>query len=524
VVCAAAGIALAAAAWLLPAHLRAVDARALRAASGRGWAVREAGLELVRQNHAGAAELLRQAAREAQTPGSIELDRLLDDQKPAPPMTDVFVGEAKRQQTLAALEKSTSPAVRELLRTRRLTNTHLFAPSGSPAGQAFDAAVAMIGFLIDNGNVAGPLRDSIQAAAGSANRGGDTEGLEAILLDYLSLGQRLNEDQAEVFVNNIQDAATLSVLAEEARNAGPKLPALFAAVALSGQPGGVASYLSDFNQSGLEDLAASLRYGSGGVTELVKRHERLYRAGAAESRAATGLDGFCLRKPQFAVTLKCLLYFLGGFFLAQAAHLARRAPSARARPLEIRGARYAREVLFAMGFLLVALLVSEPFLAQGGQKLEMRLRLPTVGGAVLAGVPHANQVRTIMNHSTLLTLLLFFVLQALIYVACVVKLAEIRRQNVVARVKLKLLENEEHLFDAGLYLGFCGTIVSLILVSLGIIEQSLMAAYSSTSFGIIFVSIFKIFQLRPAKRELLLQAEDDTVEIEAARSTLATMP
>jgi hypothetical protein len=34
-----------------------------------------------------------------------------------------------------------------------------------------------------------------------------------------------------------------------------------------------------------------------------------------------------------------------------------------------------------------------------------------------------------------------------------------------------------------------------------------MAAYSSTSFGIIFVVIFKIFHLRPARRQLLLAAE-----------------
>jgi hypothetical protein len=101
------------------------------------------------------------------------------------------------------------------------------------------------------------------------------------------------------------------------------------------------------------------------------------------------------------------------------------------------------------------------------------------------------------------------VLQALIYTACLVKLAEIRRQNVVARVKLKLLENEDHLFDAGLYLGFVGTIISLILMSLGVMKPSLMAGYSSTSFGILFVSIFKIFNLRPVRRRLLLEADAD---------------
>ena len=166
----------------------------------------------------------------------------------------------------------------------------------------------------------------------------------------------------------------------------------------------------------------------------------------------------------------------------------------------MRGFHVAREILFALGFLLVVLLLSEPFLAQDSQKVEFpfRLRLPTVGSVVPAGTTGA--IRSIMNQLSLLTLLLFFVLQGLLYTACLVKLAEIRRQNLPSRIKLKLLENEDHLFDAGLYLGFAGTIISLILVSLGVIQPSLMAAYSSTSFGIIFVSVFKIFHLRPLRR------------------------
>src|SRR5208283_5909525 len=117
---------------------------------------------------------------------------------------------------------------------------------------------------------------------------------------------------------------------------------------------------------------------------------------------------------------------------------------------------------------------------------------------------------------SLFTMLLFFVLQALLYCASLVKLAEIRRQKVPVRIQLKLLENEEHLFDGGLYLGFAGTIVCLILVSLGIIQQSLMAAYSSTSFGVIFVSIFKIFNLRPVRRQMLMLAEADSSAVAPA--------
>jgi hypothetical protein len=197
---------------------------------------------------------------------------------------------------------------------------------------------------------------------------------------------------------------------------------------------------------------------------------------------------------------------MAGFLLAAALHFARPAASALERPLQVRGFHLAREMLFALGFLLVVLLLSEPFLAQESQRVEFpfRLRLPMVGSVVPAGTRGVNHA--IMNLS-LLTLMLFFVLQALLYMASLVKLAEIRRQNLPSRIKLRLLENEDHLFDAGLYLGFAGTIISLILVSLGVIQPSLMAAYSSTSFGIIFVSVFKIFHLRAVRRKLLLEAE-----------------
>jgi hypothetical protein len=142
-----------------------------------------------------------------------------------------------------------------------------------------------------------------------------------------------------------------------------------------------------------------------------------------------------------------------------------------------------------------------------------------------APVALASLTPMIMNPIILLTLLLFFVLQTLIYVACLLKLAEIRRQAVPPRMKLRLLENEDHLFDAGLYLGFVGTIVSLIIASLGLVQFSLMAAYSSTSFGIIFVCVFKIFHLRPARRKLLLEA--DAAEAYAASKAaprLAAVP
>jgi len=280
----------------------------------------------------------------------------------------------------------------------------------------------------------------------------------------------------------------------------------------------VAAYLMNFSRTGLKDLGASLRFGAGGVNELLRRNQRLHgsrlgqeTAGLSVSSAVRALAAeLCWRLPCLGLTIKWLLYLTAGFLLAAALHFARPAATTLERPLQVRGFHIAREMLFALGFLLVVLLLSEPFLAQESQRVELpfRLRLPTVGSVVPVGTPGVT--RPIMNQLSqlsLLTLLLFFVLQGLLYTACLVKLAEIRRQKLPSRIKLKLLENEDHLFDAGLYLGFAGTIISLILVSLGVIQPSLMAAYSATSFGIIFVSVFKIFHLRPLRRKLLLEAE-----------------
>ena len=86
------------------------------------------------------------------------------------------------------------------------------------------------------------------------------------------------------------------------------------------------------------------------------------------------------------------------------------------------------------------------------------------------------------------------------------KLAEIRKSKESASLKLELLANEENLFDSGLYVGLGGTVLALSMVTLGLVNASLMAAYASTLFGIISVAFVKIFHLRPLRQELIRDA------------------
>ena len=523
--------------WLVPMHLRAVDASVLqRAGEGRTSLV-ELGLALERANNAEAARLILQAAQDEKLPWVGELasalsappqnERLYPGGPMTPasaPVTTLVIRLENRESVLRYLEAAGSPAVRELLRTRDLTNTVLFPPSSSASGQAFDAAVSVCGLLLAGNHLAPCLRDAVVERAASARTRASAQPLEEILMDLMSLGQRLDWGQLTAFVSGVEDPKTLALLAGQARNAGARLPALFAAVALSQEADQVAAYLADLSQTGLDDLGTSLRYGQGGVDELLRRHQRLYSSPLRQRWTAAGPlapffragTDYALRISWFALMVKWFFYIAGGFLLAAAGHCARPAAAEMEESWRVRRYHLARELLFALGCLLVVLLLSEPFLAQEGQKEEFsfRVRLP-LAGAAAAGITPLVKTK-LMNPKSLLTLLLFFVLQALLYCACVVKLAEIRRQKVPVRVQLKLLENEEHLFDGGLYLGFAGTIVCLILVSLGIIQQSLMAAYSSTSFGVIFVSIFKIFNLRPVRRRMLLQAEAPSAAPEPA--------
>jgi hypothetical protein len=551
-ICAVLGVGLLFCGLLVPVHLRAVDASVLAQAGRNTPSLVETGLGLVQQKQLGAADLVLDTADRENVPardrlaaaieqlakqnrsyriwgsGEQHLEILFGTQRDTSnstpePFTDFVIHIQNRSRVLELLKASQRPGVQDLLRTRALTNTTIFPPSSSSAGQAYDAAVCIAGLLLEEAKLSAGLNDSLVRVARTAASGGDPAPLEQLLIDLMSLGQRLNWGQLSVLTDQVNDPETLRLLGSLIRKNERQLPILFSAVILSGRPAQVVAYLQKFGQTGVADVGIAMRYGAGGLNELVKENERL---STSPFQGKIAVDS-ALRARGFALTLKWFCYLAAGFFLALALHFARPRVSQLEQPLQVRGFHYAREVLFGLGFLLAVLILTEPHLAQESQRVDfpLRLRLPTVGKAIPGANPSHHKPLFYMNPTSLLTLVLFFVLQGLLYIACLVKLAEIRRQNVLPRIKLRLLENEEHLFDAGLYLGFCGTIISLILVSLGVIAPSLMAAYGSTSFGIIFVSIFKIFHLRPFKRKLLLEAEGvGQGDRYAAAASARTMP
>ena len=76
-----------------------------------------------------------------------------------------------------------------------------------------------------------------------------------------------------------------------------------------------------------------------------------------------------------------------------------------------------------------------------------------------------------------------------------------RKDDVPASHKIKLIENEDVLFDFPLYIGLLGTVGGFCLIAHGFVS-SRDAAYISTIIGIIFSAAMRFCILRPARRAL----------------------
>ena len=113
-----------------------------------------------------------------------------------------------------------------------------------------------------------------------------------------------------------------------------------------------------------------------------------------------------------------------------------------------------------------------------------------------------------MNEKMIAMLVAFFVIQLSIYLIGLARLRGVRNQDADPQLKLRLIDNEEALFDAPLYMGIAGSVLALVLRLTGFEGISLMASYSSTLFGILFRFILKVMHVRPYRQQLILESAE----------------
>jgi len=528
---ASAGMLLALIALLVPAHISGVDSRVLQVVGERGPSLTTLARERVQAGDIGSAQLLLHAAPDDAIPRAELVARELEAARNADPVSQAWGGPARilprtlgngsaTRQALPVLQPllrrsarnavrtvlggSANDTVTALLRCVVVTNFTQLPSIATAAGQPVEAATLLAALLVEENAVNPRLAAAWNGAANSALTRGESMALETTLSDLIQLGLRLDWNQLSMLLRGIETPNALHALAEMMNRHRDRLPVLFAA-ALAVQPSdNVAAYLREDPEKGAADLALASAHGARAMQHLVALRAPVFhgrfQASLPLDPVVMPLAAWVAVFPAGMVLLKFAALFAGLFLMIFGGTTA----FSSTETVAPRNALRVFSVITSAIALAFVALINEPFLLENRQmdqlafwELPTREKLQTI---------IENEITATMEHTALIALGGFFLVQAVLYGFCLMRLAAIRRQPVPDSVKLTLIDNEENLFDAGLYVGLAGTVLSLVFLALGVIKPSLMAAYASTLFGILFVAIFKIFHLRPFRRRLILGA------------------
>jgi hypothetical protein len=527
------GLALLAVAWFLPVNVKSLNTALLQEA-GRGTpTVARFGRDLLELDKPGPAALALEAAKAVGDPGANALGVIYDDfaakhpemvpwggwdvalepllagraaAAPAEskPVLTFMVTQQARDNLRRYLAVSRLPAVQTLLKTATLNTTQRFVPATRPGGQPLDAVILLAAYLWQTEHLSASLQREVRALAEAALASGQMGELEDFYLDILTLGRRLNWVQLSELLRTTGSLATVGQFAHLTRVAPEHLPVIYTAALMTRSADDVARYLIAFGQPGAENLRLALADGEGAVEQLVKRQAPVTRTTGPSFEFGAA---FTLRHPEIALVVKYAA-FLGGVFL-----LLRAVDTRLFRSVEsaLRGAfpRMGSGIIAAI-LTFIFFGFSEPFLLKAAPPSDYRIRLvvPVIGDtAAPAPAAASTSSTTSMNLSTVVSITAFAALQVCMYVICLLKISEVARLPAPSAVKLKLMENEENLFDGGLYIGIAGTATALVLQVLGLIDANLLAAYSSSLFGIVCVALVKIRHVRPYKRQLIIEIQ-----------------
>ena len=518
-------------AWLLPVNVKSLNPALLREAGRDTPGLSRFGRDLLELDKPGPAALVLEAARKVGDPAArdfgavyesyaqkhrdlmpwggwdVALEPLLANRSAASPaesqpVLNLMVTAQARENLRRYLAVSRLPGVQILLKTATLTSTQRFVPAGKPGGQPLDAVILLSAYLWQTEHLSAGLQREVRILAEAANSSGHMGDLEDFYLDILTLGKRLNWVQLSELLRTAGNLGTVAQFAHLTRVAPEHLPVIYAAALITRSADGVANYLIAYGQTGAGHLQLALSHGEGAVKQLVLRQVPVTAGAGPEFELGAA---FALRHPELALLTKYVAFLAGIFLLLRAVDLRLFSTVERA----LRGAfpRMGSGLIAAI-LTFIFFVFSEPFLlsAAPASDYKIKLTIPVIG-ALAAPDSSPSTPPTTMDTSTILSIIVFATIQVGMYIICLLKISEISRQSLSAATRLRLLENEENLFDGGLYIGIAGTATALVLQVLHLIDANLLAAYSSNLFGIVCVALVKIRHVRPCKRELILEIQ-----------------
>ncbi|MDQ8185931.1 hypothetical protein [Pelagicoccus sp. SDUM812002] len=533
------GVLIIAFGWMVPSRFKSVPFQVIREAGLSGPSVSEQGRALLLDGNYGAARLIGDAAMELEeakaallvSQVSMELesnpqlarwgawDPFLEAALKSVPLEDYSsepgtLGILLAKPCLAAvsglLENSRNPLVKDLLATGEFTTYRRLFPVTSTSGRPLEVTLLGLGLLAQGDHFSDSLRAELRGLILDAKATGNIGTLEDFYLDTLSLLRVFDWGQLKEVFFKVQTGDELKRLRFLLHRKSDRQALVFAMSLNAEVLDDLFSYLEEFGDLGFERLESSLAAGVDGyqlaLRELLPIEiQAVERSGSLASIVQAAMSPYSLKNPQLSLAIKYGSFFLGSFVALWGISLFGRFYRETISPV----LAFTQRIFGAAASVLIFAVLSEPYLSAAGsfEGYDFNFVMP-----VLTQVDGEIQIvettsTTSMQPATLITIAFFFLLQALVFLICMLKVREIEKRSLNSLVKLKLMENEENLFDSGLYVGIAGTCIALVMQVINLVDHNLLAAYSSNLFGILCVAIVKIRLVRPYKTKLIMEGQ-----------------
>ena len=269
----------------------------------------------------------------------------------------------------------------------------------------------------------------------------------------------------------------------------------------------VVDYLMKHGRAGDQDLHQAMKHGKGALMHLVQSGERISPRGSSDSMLGVIAD-FSLNNPKLAGSIRLLLMILGAILTLRMFTLFK--PVTLTNPKSANLYRWQRRAT-ALVLLTLLVMAGEPILLQSAASSEyevaVKLKIPDIEPNTKDPAPMiAAAANTTSDYAWNIGMIVVFLfIQIWVYLVCKNKIDEICNSNDSPEQKLRLLENEDNLFDLGLYIGIAGTALGLGLIMIGAFTKP-YGAYVSNIMGIACVAMVKIRYLRDRRQQLLDEA------------------
>lgn len=532
------GVSLLVLGWFLPVGVNSVHPKVLSLAARGTPSIIDHGVERLSLQQPGPAGMALRAARQAGIGDASELQAVFDSAASTHPSLlesggndpvledlpggSLTTGESKpamvfllpetrRKAIRGTIERSTSGNLRLWAGLLTVRGWGHFQPVDSGGGQLLETVILMSALLDKGGHFSPGLEQELHALLSDAGEPRNAARLEAFFLDLVALSKRLDWVSLAQLFHHFPDTQTASHYAHFA-NVNPRaFPLIYTSTLMTENGGALAEYVATHGESGIEDLGTAARLGQGALALLLDRRARIL---PAEADAPAPLASLALKLPAGMQVLRILCFFGGAGLFVFGMTAARPPPvvteggeAARLQPL--------RSAVLALLFSLILVALGEPFLFNARQtsEYEVKERIIPVQPPPAAetggpGEPEESMALAKLDISTIYSVAVFLLAQVLVYVICMQTIFQIKRRKAPPLLKLKLMENEENLFDMGLYVGIAGTAAALTLQVMDVIKADLVAAYSSNLFGITCVALVKICHVRPYKQRLIMMVDE----------------